>query len=242
MKSKSKKVGKKKKQEKQTAVKGHATFENGSLMGVTAEVAEMRAKKEAQQAQKAQKQSPKGKKEKLADEGDEWEQYCAINKPQVEKVRQDIKRIIEETLKLPDVVWAKTSGTDFCAKVNGRLIVRICPLAGNATFSTYVPGLTPQGKLLRHTVDEVVKALPEAHAMFHKVKVEKVEKPSTKTAEQGEEMVKLLKARLESAKGNKHKGVACPKGVKLSNPAVAEFIKGEGLTVDNGKIMFAQQS
>ena len=125
--------------------------------------------------------------------------------------------------------------------MNGRLIVRICPLAGNATSSAYVPGLTPQGKLLRHTADEVLKALPEAHTMFHKVKAEP-QKKDTKTEEKGEEMVKLLKARLESAKDNKHKGVACPKGVKLSNPAVTEFIKGEGLTVDHDRILFAQQS
>lgn len=46
----------------------------------------------------------------------------------------------------------------------------------------------------------------------------------------------------ESTNGNKHKGIGCPKKVSLKNPAVAEFIEAERLTVNHNRILFTQRS
>ncbi len=84
----------------ESSVNGYAVFENGNLVKPKVE----------------QKTKPSKKKiEELPDEDEQWCEYITINNVKNKQKREEIKQIITETLKLPNVKWSRIGG-DFVAK------------------------------------------------------------------------------------------------------------------------------
>ena len=202
-----------------STVNGHAVFENNKLTKPKAE----------------QKTKPSKKKvEELPDEDEQWNQYLTINNVKNQEKREEIKAMISKVLKLPDVKWSKVNDADFVAKTNNRIILKICALSKPATWSAMCPSLCPN--ICRYEFDEVMSAIPKAHAMFYRSKISAKKGAPPKNQLSGAEMVTILKAKVEST-SDSSKGFIKPPAVNLTNPAVKSFIKDNVYTATGNTIM-----
>ena len=206
-------------------VNGKPVFENGNLVKPKAEqeIADFVEKKE-------QLTKPSKKKgEELEDEDEQWSQYLTINNVKNQEKREEIKAMISKVIKLPDVKWSKANDTDFVAKTNNRIILKICALSRPKTWSVMCPSLGPN--ICRYEFDEVMDAIPKAHAMFYRSKVpaKKGTKPQPQKSINGDEAVQILKTKIEGLSASS-KGFQVPPAVKLTDPKVKEYIKNNGYT------------
>ena len=212
-------------------VNGKAVFENGNLVKpkVEQEIADFVEKK------KQLTKPSKKKVEELEDEDIKWCEYITINNVKNKQKREEIKQIITETLKLPNVKWSRIGG-DFVAKTNNRIILRICAMTRPPTFSAMCPALGPN--ICRYEFDEVMSAIPKAHEMFYKQKV--LTKEGTKSQPQksinGEEAVAILKVKVEGL-SKSSKGFVVPKEVRVTDPSVKEWLKQNQYSAIADKIM-----
>jgi hypothetical protein len=220
----------------ENSVNGHAAFENGKL-----------AKKEfakkilddekgllevANQIAKPKKQ--KAKVEKIPDETDpKWEEYITLNNCKSQAKREEIKQMIETALALPDISWSRIGG-DFVAKTNNRIILRICAMTRPPTFSAMCPALGPS--ISRYTFEEVMQAIPKAHAMFYKQKALTKKGTEQHKSINGEEAVAILKAKVEGL-SKSSKGFVVPKEVRVTDPEVKSWIKENCYSAVADKIM-----
>ncbi len=215
----------------ENSVNGHAVFENGNLVKPKAEqeIADFVEKK------KQLTKPSKKKVEELEDEDAKWCEYITINNVKNKQKREEIKQIITETLKLPNVKWSRVGG-DFVAKTNNRIILRICAMTRPPTFSAMCPSLGPS--ISRYTFEEVMEAIPKAHEMFFKQKV--LTKEGTKTQPQtsvsGKDAVAILKAKVEGL-SKTSKGFIKPKEIRVTDPAVKEWLKQNQYSAVADKIM-----
>jgi hypothetical protein len=214
-----------------STVNGKAVFENGKLTKpkVEQEIADFVEKK---------KQLTKPSKEKVEDLPDEdakWCEYITINNVKNKQKREEIKQIITETLKLPNVKWSRIGG-DFVAKTNNRIILRLCAMTRPPTFSAMCPSLGPS--ISRYTYEEVIGAIPKAHEMFYKLKIptKKGTKPQPQKSINGEEAVAILKAKVEGL-SKSSKGFVVPKEVRVTDPSVKAWIKENCYSAVADKIM-----
>ena len=213
-----------------STVNGHAVFENGNMVKpkVDQEIADFVGKK---------KQLTKLSKEKvveLEDEDVKWCEYITINNVKNKQKREEIKQIITETLKLPNVKWNRVEG-DFVAKTNNRIILRICAMTRPPTFSAMCPTLGPS--ISRYKLEEFIEAIPKAHAMFHRSKsgtAKKVETPQNSLS--GKDAVAILKAKVEGL-SKTSKGFVVPKEVRVTDPSVKAWIKENCYSAVADKIM-----
>ena len=211
-------------------VNGKAVFENGNLVKpkVEQEIADFVEKK------KQLTKPSKKKVEELEDEDVKWCEYITINNVKNKQKREEIKQIITETLKLPNVKWSRVGG-DFVAKTNNRIILRICAITRPSTFSAMCPSLGPS--ISRYTFEEVMEAISKAHEMFYRSKA--LTKKGTKPQPQsiiGEEAVAILKAKVESL-SKSSKGFIKPKEVRVTDPAVKKWLKQNQYSAIADKIM-----
>jgi len=211
-----------------STVNGKAVFENGKLTKpkVEQEIADFVEKK---------KQLTKPSKEDLPDEDEQWIQYLTINNVKNQEKRDEIKAMISKVIKLPDVKWSKINDADFVAKTHNRIILKICALSRPATWSVVCPALGPN--ICRYEFDEVMSAIPKAHAMFYRSKVpaKKGTKPQSQSIN-GEEAVAILKAKVESL-SKTSKGFIKPKEVSVTDPSVKEWLKQNQYSAVADKIM-----
>jgi len=203
-----------------STINGKAVFENGNLMKPKIE----------------QKTNQNNKKvEDLPDEDAEWYEYITINNVKNKQKREEIKQIITETLKLPDVKWSRVGG-DFVAKTNNRIFLRLCALTRPVTFSAMCPSLG--SNICRCTFEELMSAIPKAHAMFYRSKV--LDKNGTKSQPQnsirGKNAVAILKAKVEGL-SETSKGFVVPKEIRVTDPAVKDWIKENCYSAVADKIM-----
>jgi len=213
-------------------VNGKAVFENGNLVKPKAEqeIADFVEKKE-------QLTKPSKKKgEELEDEDEQWIQYLTINNVKNQEKREEIKAMISKVIKLPEVKWSKVNDADFVAKTNNRIILKICALSKPATWSVMCPSLGPN--ICRYEFNQVMEAIPKAHAMFYKQKA--LTKKGTKLQPQksinGEDAVAILKAKVESL-SKSSKGFVVPKEVRVTDPSVKEWIRENQYSAIADKIM-----
>ena len=176
----------------------------------------------------------KEKVEELEDEDPKWCEYITINNVKNKQKREEIKQIITETLKLPNVKWSRIGG-DFVAKTNNRIILRICAMTRPPTFSAMCPALGPN--ICRYEFDEVMSAIPKAHAMFYRSKVpaKKGTKPQSQSIN-GEEAVAVPKAKVEGL-SKTSKGFVVPKEVRVTDPSVKEWLKQNQYSAIADRIM-----
>jgi len=219
-----------------STVNGKAVFENGSLVKpkVEQEIADFVEKK------KQLTKSSKKKVEDLSDEDEQWSQYLTINNVKNQEKREEIKAMISKVIKLPDVKWSKVNDVDFVAKTNNRIILKICALSRPKTWSVMCPSLGPS--ISRYTFEEVMEAVPKAHAMFYKPKsgtAKKVEKLQNSLS--GKDAVAILKAKVESLSKNS-KGFQVPKQIRVTDPEVKSWIKENCYSAVADKIMLNRVS
>ena len=213
-----------------STVNGHAVFENGNLVKpktTTDKLLEMQVKK-------AKQKVTKKKVEDLPDEDEQWSQYLTINNVKNQEKREEIKQMIEAVLELPDVKWSKVNDVDFVAKTNNRIILKICALSRPATWSAMCPSLGPN--ICRYEFDEVMSAIPKAHEMFYKQKVPVKKGAPPKKQLSGNDAVAILKAKVESL-SKSSKGFVVPKEVRVTDPAVKEWLKQNQYSAVADKIM-----
>jgi len=202
----------------ESSVNGHAIFENGNLVKPKVE----------------QKTKPSKKKiEEIPDEDEQWCEYITINNVKNKQKREEIKQIITETLKLPNIKWGRVGG-DFVAKTNNRIIIRICAMTKPPTFSAMCPALGPS--ISRYTFEEVMEVIPKAHAMFYRSKVPAKKGAPPKNQLSGEEAVEILKTKVEGL-SKTSKGFVVPKEVRVIDPAVKSWIKENCYSAVADKIM-----
>jgi hypothetical protein len=210
-------------------VNGKAIFENGKLTKpkVEQEIADFVEKKK-------QLEKPSKKKvEELEDEDPKWCEYITINNVKNKAKREEIKQIITETLKLPNVKWSRVGG-DFVAKTNNRIILRICAMTRPPTFSAMCPSLG--SSISRYAFEEVMDAIPKAHEMFYKQKVLTKKEGKPQKSINGEEAVAILKAKVESL-SRTSKGFQVPSGIRVTDSAVKEWLKQNQYSAIADKIM-----
>ena len=214
-----------------STVNGHAVFENGKLTKpkVEQEIADFVEKK------KQLTKPSKKKVEELEDEDEQWIQYLTINNVKNQEKRDEIKAMISKVIKLPDVKWSKVNDTDFVAKTNNRIILKICALSKPATWSVMCPALGPN--ICRYEFEEVMEAIPKSHAMFYKSKsgtAKKVETPQNSLS--GTDAVAILKAKVEGL-SKTSRGFVVPKEVRVTDPSVKAWIKENCYSAVADKIM-----
>jgi hypothetical protein len=219
----------------ENSVNGHAVFENGKL--TKKEFAKKVLGDEKgllETMNQIVKPKKKKAKESIPDEEDpKWEQYITLNNCKSQAKREEIKKMIETALALPNISWSRVGG-DFVAKTNNRIILRICAMTRPPTFSAMCPALGPN--IRRYEFDEVMQAIPKAHAMFYKQKALTKKGAKPQDSLRGEEAIKILKAKVESL-SKTSKGFQVPSGIKVTDPSVKAWIKENCYSAVADKIM-----
>ena len=99
----------------------------------------------------------KHKKEKMSDEDSEWQEVINLNNCQNTESRKQIKQILDELKQIDGLVMQKICTHDLSAKLNGRVLCRICPLKQGWS------GSITTGKIKRYTVNQFIEELQKAH-------------------------------------------------------------------------------
>jgi hypothetical protein len=102
------------------------------------------------------------------------------------------------------------------------------------TFSAMCPALGPS--ISRYTFEEVMEAIPKAHAMFYKQKVLTKKGTEQHKSINGEEAVAILKAKVEGL-SKTSKGFIKPKEIRVTDPAVKEWLKQNQYSAIADRIM-----
>ena len=217
-------------------VNGKAVFENGKL--TKKEFAKKVLDDEKgllETMNQIAKPKKKKQQESIPDETDpKWEEYLSLNNVNDKQKREEIKQIITEALKLPDITWVKTKGNEFIVKIHNRIILRLVALSKPATWSAMCPSIGPN--ICRYEFDEVMGAIPKAHEMFYKQKVPAKKEGKPQKSINGEEAVAILKAKVEGL-SKSSKGFVVPKEVRVTDPSVKEWIKENCYSAVADKIM-----
>lgn len=215
-------------------VNGKAVFENGKLTKKEFAKKVLDDEKGLLETMNQIAKPKKKAKESIPDETDpKWEQYITLNNCKSQAKREEIKQMIETALALPDISWSRIGG-DFVAKTSNRIILRLCAMTRPPTFSAMCPSLGPN--ICRYEFDEVMSAIPKAHAMFHRSKVPAKKEGKPQKSINGEEAVAILKAKVEGL-SKTSKGFVVPKEVRVTDPSVKEWIKENQYSAIADKIM-----
>ena len=219
----------------ENSVNGHAVFENGKLTKKQFAKKVLDDEKGLLETMnQIAKPKKKKAKESIPDETDpKWEQYITLNNCKSQAKREEIKKMIETALALPNISWSRVGG-DFVAKTNNRIILRLCAMTRPPTFSAMCPALGPS--ISRYTFEEVMEAIPKAHEMFYRSKVPAKKGAKPHKSINGEEAVAILKAKVESL-SKTSKGFVVPKEVRVTDPSVKAWIKENYYSAVADKIM-----
>jgi len=219
----------------ENSVNGHAVFENGKLTKKEFAKKILDDEKGLLEVANQIAKPKKKKQESIPDEEDpKWEEYITLNNCKSQAKREEIKKMIETALALPNISWSRVGG-DFVAKTNNRIILRICAMTRPPTFSAMCPTLGPS--ISRYKLEEFIEAIPKAHAMFHRSKsgtAKKVETPQNSLS--GKDAVAILKAKVEGL-SKTSKGFVVPKEVRVTDPSVKAWIKENCYSAVADKIM-----
>jgi len=112
---------------------------------------------------------------------------------------------------------------EIVAKTNNWIILRLCAMTRPPTFSAMCLALGPS--ISRYSFEEVMEAIPKAHAMFYKQKALTNKEGKPQNSLSGKDAVAILKAKIESL-SKTSKGFVVPKEVRVTDPSVKEWIKG----------------
>jgi len=155
----------------------------------------------------------KHKKEKLLDEDSEWLEVINLNNCQNAESRKQIKQVLEEIKKIDGLMMQKICTHDLSAKLNGRVLCRICPLKQGWS------GSITTGKIKRYTVNQFIEEMQKVHKEMPKRLSLPVKNRSIKTQNDAG-VIADLEGRISKMSKNS-KGVKLLKGT--CNKAVKDW-------------------
>jgi len=172
----------------------------------------------------------KHKKEKMSDEDSEWQEVINLNNCQNTESRKQIKQILDELKQIDGLVMQKICTHDLSAKLNGRVLCRICPLKQGWS------GSITTGKIKRYTVNQFIEELQKAHKEMPKRPCLPLKNKSIKTQNDAEVIADLERRISKMSKNSK--GVKLVKGTYSKN--VTDWVSKNGYTI-SGETVFVNK-
>ena len=171
----------------------------------------------------------KHKKEKLSNEDSKWLEVINLNNCQNVESRKQIKQVLEELKKIDGLVMQKICTHDLSAKLNGRVLCRICPLKQGWS------GSITTGNIKKYEVNQFIEELQKAHKEMPKPR-KNSNKSKLNIQLKGEEAVKFLEEKVAGL-SKTSKGFQVPSGIRVTDPEVKDWIKENQYSAVADKIM-----